>query len=70
MTDLVLRHGLSFEDLYRRDGLAKLDAAFVAHVQGRDVDLFNRLMAGRRDPAALEAKLESELLIDLAPYLE
>jgi NADPH-dependent glutamate synthase beta subunit-like oxidoreductase/NAD(P)H-flavin reductase len=70
MTDLALRHGLRFEDLYRRDGLEKLDAAFVAHVQGRDVDLFNRLMAGRRDPGALEAKNESALLIDLAPHLE
>jgi NADPH-dependent glutamate synthase beta subunit-like oxidoreductase/NAD(P)H-flavin reductase len=70
MTDLALRHGLGFEDLYRRDGLARLDAAFVAHVQGRDVDLFNRLMAGRRDPGALEAKIESELLIDLAPHVE
>jgi NADPH-dependent glutamate synthase beta subunit-like oxidoreductase/NAD(P)H-flavin reductase len=70
MTDLALRHGLSFADLYRRDGLERLDAAFVAHVQRTDVDLFNRLMAGRRDPGALEAKIESELLIDLAPHLE
>jgi NADPH-dependent glutamate synthase beta subunit-like oxidoreductase/NAD(P)H-flavin reductase len=70
MTDLALRHGLSFEDLYRRDGLAKLDAAFAAHIQRTDVDLFNRLMAGRRDPSAVEAKVESELLIDLAPHLE
>jgi NADPH-dependent glutamate synthase beta subunit-like oxidoreductase/NAD(P)H-flavin reductase len=70
MTDLALRHGLNFHDLYRRDGLQRLDAAFVAHVQERDVDLFNRLMAGRLDPGALEAKVESELLIDLAPHLE
>ncbi|HXE17255.1 MAG TPA: FAD-dependent oxidoreductase, partial [Stellaceae bacterium] len=70
MTDLALRHGLTFVDLYRRDGLARLDAAFVAHVEARDVALFNRLMAGRRDPGALEAKTESELLIDLAPHLE
>jgi NADPH-dependent glutamate synthase beta subunit-like oxidoreductase/NAD(P)H-flavin reductase len=70
MTDLALRHGLNFADLYRRDGLERLDAAFVAHVEARDTDLFNRLMAGRRDPGALEAKAESELLIDLAPHLE
>ncbi len=70
MTDLALRHGLRFTDLYRRDGLERLDAAFVAHIQARDVDLFNRLMSGRRDPVALEPKAESELLIDLAPHLE
>ncbi len=70
MTHLALRHGLKFADLYRRDGLERLDAAFVAHVQGHAVDLFNRLMSGRRNPAGLEAKAESELLIDLAPHLE
>ena len=70
MAALALRHGLNFADLYRREGLARLDAAFVAHVQSRDVDLFNRFMAGRRDPALMEAKAESELLIDLGPHLE
>jgi NADPH-dependent glutamate synthase beta subunit-like oxidoreductase/NAD(P)H-flavin reductase len=70
MADLVLRHGLNFEDLYRRDGLERLDAAFVAHLQAADTALFNRLMAARRDPAALEALAESQLLIELAPHLE
>jgi NADPH-dependent glutamate synthase beta subunit-like oxidoreductase/NAD(P)H-flavin reductase len=70
MADLALRHGLNFPDLYRSEGLERLDAAFVAHVQTHDVDLFNRVMAGRRDPGALEAKAESELLIDLGPHLE
>ncbi|HYM04362.1 MAG TPA: FAD-dependent oxidoreductase, partial [Stellaceae bacterium] len=70
MTDLVLRHGLAFEDLYRRDGLVKLDAAFVAHLREIDVDLHNRVMAARRDPSALDGKAESDLLVDLAPSLE
>src|SRR5260221_21504 len=70
MNDLVLRHGLAFEDLYRRDGLAKLDAAFIAHLQVADVALHNRLVTARRDPAALERKGESDLLVDLAPHLE
>jgi NADPH-dependent glutamate synthase beta subunit-like oxidoreductase/NAD(P)H-flavin reductase len=70
MTDLALRHGLSFEDLYRREGLERLDAAFAAHIERRDLDLFNRLMTGRRDPGEVGAKAESELLIDLAPHLE
>jgi NADPH-dependent glutamate synthase beta subunit-like oxidoreductase/NAD(P)H-flavin reductase len=70
MTDLVLRHGLAFEDLYRREGLVRLDAAFVAHLRETDVELHNRLMTARREPAALDRKAESDLLVDLAPHLE
>jgi NADPH-dependent glutamate synthase beta subunit-like oxidoreductase/NAD(P)H-flavin reductase len=70
MNELVLGHRLAFEDLYRRDGLVRLDAAFVAHLREGDVALHNRLMAARRDPAALDHKGESDLLIELAPHLE
>src|SRR5579883_3644769 len=70
MIDLVLRHGLAFEDLYRRDGLVRLDAAFVAHLREGDAALHNRLMTARRDPGALDRKAESDLLVDLAPHLE
>src|SRR5260221_13031404 len=67
---LALKHGLEFDDLYRRDGLARIDALFVEHLRAGDVDLHNRLLTGRRDPGALEAKAESELIIDLAAPLE
>jgi NADPH-dependent glutamate synthase beta subunit-like oxidoreductase/NAD(P)H-flavin reductase len=70
MTDLKLRHGLEFQDLYRRAGLERLDAAFAEHLRSVDFDLFNRLMMARRDPNALDAKSQSQLLIDLAPHLE
>jgi NADPH-dependent glutamate synthase beta subunit-like oxidoreductase/NAD(P)H-flavin reductase len=70
MTELVLRHHLAFEDLYRRDGLIRLDAAFVHHLSEADTGLHNRLMAARRDPAALDRAGESALLLDLAPHLE
>src|SRR5579862_7293444 len=70
MTDLVLQHGLSFADLYRREGLVPLDAAFMAHLQAADVALFNRLATARSAPEALEAKDQSELIVDLAPHLE
>jgi NADPH-dependent glutamate synthase beta subunit-like oxidoreductase/NAD(P)H-flavin reductase len=70
MTDLVLRHGLAFEDLYARDGLVKLDALFIAHLQAADVGLYNRLVTARRDPDALERKAESDLLVELAPHVE
>src|SRR5215472_18075585 len=70
MTDLVLQHGLSFPDLYHRDGLIRLDRAFVAHLAAGDVGLHDRLMIARRAPEALDRLDESNLLIDLAPHLE
>ena len=54
MTDLVLQHGLSFADLYDREGLVRLDRVFVAHLAETDVALYDRLMAARSDPSAIE----------------
>jgi NADPH-dependent glutamate synthase beta subunit-like oxidoreductase/NAD(P)H-flavin reductase len=65
-----LAHGLVFDDLYRRDGLSRLDAAFVAWLKGADVEGHARLMAARAAPDALAAKDESNLLIELARPLE
>lgn len=65
-----LAHGLSFQDLYARDGLARLDAAFVAWLQGVNVEAHARLMAARAASDALPAKEESNLLIDLARPFE
>ncbi|HEX3974562.1 MAG TPA: FAD-dependent oxidoreductase [Stellaceae bacterium] len=70
MTDLVLQHGLSFADLYHRDGLARLDVAFMAHLQAADASLFAMLAAGRAAPEKLAAKDESDLIVDIAPHLE
>jgi len=70
MTDLALAHGLSFADLYQRDGLTRLDRAFVTHLGEADVALHDRLMAARREPTAIERQTESDLLVDLAPHLE
>src|SRR5690349_8927836 len=70
MTDLALKHGLSFPDLYDRDGLVRLDRAFVAHLAEADAALHGRLMAGRADPASLDRKAESDLLVDIAPHVE
>jgi NADPH-dependent glutamate synthase beta subunit-like oxidoreductase/NAD(P)H-flavin reductase len=70
MSELVLGHGLAFEDLYRRDGLIRLDAAFIRYLAAADVELHNRLATARRDPKALDRAAESALLIDLAPHLE
>src|SRR5690242_832231 len=70
MTHLVLQHGLSFADLYDRDGLVRLDRAFVAHLADGDVGLHDRLMTARRDPDAIEGLDQSNLLVELAPHLE
>ncbi|HEX9809092.1 MAG TPA: FAD-dependent oxidoreductase, partial [Alphaproteobacteria bacterium] len=70
MTDLTLDFGLSFEDLYTDDGLARIDALFAEHLAAADAGLHNRLMAARVAPDALEPRDESQLLIDLGPHLE
>ena len=70
MTDLTLNFGLSFEDLYRRAGLLQLDRIFAHFLAEAEPELAERLAAARSAPDALEAKAESELLLDLSPHLE
>src|SRR5207247_8432489 len=70
MTDLALAHGLLFADLYDRDGLVRLDRAFVAHLADADTEVHARLMAARSAPDAIDHQSESDLVVDLAPHLE
>ncbi len=67
---LNLPYGLSFPDLYHREGLMRLDAAFVRSLAAVDGALCQRLRDAREHCAALAAKQESELLIALAPHLD
>ena len=67
---LNLAFGLNFSDLYRRDGLLRLDAAFVRALGTDDAALGQSLLDARADPAALAPKEESGLLIALAPHVE
>ncbi|MBM3347232.1 MAG: pyridine nucleotide-disulfide oxidoreductase, partial [Betaproteobacteria bacterium] len=67
---LKLGFGLKFADLYQCDGLAQLDAAFLAHLSKADAGLVERLRTARADPGVLEARSESALLLDLAPHLD
>src|SRR5208282_1883831 len=71
---LKLAHGLSFADLYRREGLLRVDAAFLDELKHSDAALHAHLLAARTAVAgsadALAAKQESELLIALAPHLD
>jgi len=67
---LKLAFGLSFADLYRRDGLAKLDAAFLGHLGTADAALRAGLAAVRENPSSQDAKSESALILEIAPHLD
>src|SRR3954469_13046065 len=67
---LNLPHGLSFPDLYRRDGLVRLDAAFLAALEATDALLCTQLRGAREQNELLTNKQESELLIALAPHVD
>src|SRR5277367_615255 len=70
MTAFVLAHGLGFADLYDREGLVRVDRAFIDHLAESDCALHHRLVRARRDPDGLGHAAESDLLVELAPYVE
>ena len=61
---LSLSFGFSFEDLYSRDGLVRLDAQFLSTLAEASPELHTRLLAVRENPADLALKPSSELLIE------
>ncbi|PIR39205.1 MAG: pyridine nucleotide-disulfide oxidoreductase [Alphaproteobacteria bacterium CG11_big_fil_rev_8_21_14_0_20_39_49] len=67
---MKLNFGITFEDLYSRDGLIKLDKAFVDELAQANADVHNRFVAARADRSQMEEKEVSNLLIDVAPHLE
>jgi NADPH-dependent glutamate synthase beta subunit-like oxidoreductase/NAD(P)H-flavin reductase len=67
---LKLAFGLSFAELYQRNGLVGLDAAFVDFLCAADAALGPRLAAARANPASLDAKAESALILEIAPHLD
>ena len=70
MTAPALGHGLSFDDLYDRDGPRPPRCGFRGWLKDANVDAHARLMAARAAPDKLAAKDESNLLIELARPLE
>ncbi|HEV2098469.1 MAG TPA: FAD-dependent oxidoreductase [Stellaceae bacterium] len=70
MSDLALNHGLSFADLYDRDGLVRLDRAFIGDLAETNAGLHHRLVRARRGPDGLGHTAESDLLVELAPHVE
>ena len=67
---LTLRFGFAFEDLYRREGLVRLDAVFLEQLRASNGDLHTRLTEARLNPEALAAKKQSDLIIEVAPHVE
>jgi NADPH-dependent glutamate synthase beta subunit-like oxidoreductase/NAD(P)H-flavin reductase len=65
---MKLSFGLQFGDLYGRDGLLRVDAAFLGFLKEGDAALHDRLISSRKEIPA--GKAESELLVALAPHLE
>lgn len=66
----VLGFGMSLADLYCRDGLVKLDQAFLAFLKEGAIELFTQLNHARAKPDDLLTKDESALLIEIAPWAE
>ena len=67
---MQLGFGVSFADLYERDGLIRIDQAFLGFLGEIDAALRERVIAARKEPGTLPAGAESELLIALAPHAE
>jgi len=67
---LVLGFDMNFTDLYQRTGLLKLDHAFLDFLKDSDPDLYTRLDHARSHSDSLNAKDESNLLIEVAPLLD
>jgi NADPH-dependent glutamate synthase beta subunit-like oxidoreductase/NAD(P)H-flavin reductase len=65
---MQLGFGITFPDLYEREGLIKVDRAFRAYLVEADGALAEKLDAAREHPPGGLA--ESQLLIALAPHVE
>src|SRR6185503_9314658 len=65
---MQLGFGIRFSDLYEREGLLCVDAAFLAFLKEIDGALAERLAAARSQPPS--GKPESDLLVALAPHVE
>ena len=65
-----LAFGLGFGDLYRREGLLRLDAAWLEFLGGTDAALAARYRAAREAPGSLDSKGEAALLIEAGPAVD
>ena len=66
----ALGFGMAFADLYRREGLVRLDQAFLDFLSEGEPGLRVRLEHARIQPDHLDRKEEAALLIEVAPWME
>jgi NADPH-dependent glutamate synthase beta subunit-like oxidoreductase/NAD(P)H-flavin reductase len=67
---LKLAFGITFTDLYHREGLVRVDARFLEFLRAADAGLAARLFAARNQPDAVDAKAESALILETGPHLD
>src|SRR4051812_34352595 len=67
---LELAFGLDFNDLYRREGLERVDRAFRQSLLEADAALAERYEAARAAPDTLAYKAEAELLMAVSPHFD
>ncbi len=65
---MQLGFGIRFGDLYEREGVLRVDAAFLGFLKEIDGALHDRLVTARAKPP--HGKAESDLLVALAPHIE
>ncbi|HEX4231218.1 MAG TPA: FAD-dependent oxidoreductase [Bryobacteraceae bacterium] len=69
-SELRLAFGFEFQDLYSRDGLKRLDDAFLTGLSESAPELHAQLLAARENPPAFARKSGSDLIVGVAPYVE
>jgi NADPH-dependent glutamate synthase beta subunit-like oxidoreductase/NAD(P)H-flavin reductase len=70
MPTLSLAHGLAFADLYRCEGLLRIDAAFLEFLKSADGELAAKLESARLAPDSVAKKEESALILAVGPHLD
>ena len=65
-----LGFGVSFDDLYPRDGLVQIDSLFVKCIAETDPLLYSELIAARAAPDTISSDNYSALIVALAPHVE
>lgn len=68
--NLELAFGLTFADLYNRDGLVRIDALFLDHLGSSDSALRDSLEKARKHCDRIHAQDESSLLLNIAPHVD
>jgi NADPH-dependent glutamate synthase beta subunit-like oxidoreductase/NAD(P)H-flavin reductase len=67
---LNLNFDLSFEELYNLDGLRKVDGYFIEKLLKISPELCNKMLDARENHSALYKLDQSNLIVELAPFLE